>query len=131
MKKTIRYLITSGVGCLIVLAIVLSKNIFGLDDAVEVYKVLTDAFFVAGVLITGFGLLVLASNGGTFDMLVYGVGRFFDLFRRDMMKVKHKTFYDYRVAKQDRKLGFGYLVIVGLAFLALSFLFLWLYYQVA
>ncbi len=64
-------------------------------------------------------------------MLVYGVGRFFDLFRRDMMKVKHKTFYDYRMAKQDRKLGFGYLVIVGLAFLALSGLFLWLYYQVA
>lgn len=131
MKTTIRYLITSGVGCLIILAIVLSKNIFSLDDAVEVYQVLTDAFFVAGILIAGFGLLVVASNGGTFDMLVYGVGRFFDLFRRDMMKVKHKTFYDYRMAKQDRKLGFGYLVIVGLAFLALSGLFLWLYYQVA
>jgi len=34
------------------------------------------------------------------------------------------------VAKQDRKQRFGYLIIVGLAFLAVSFLFLWLYYKV-
>ncbi|MFA6627972.1 MAG: DUF3899 domain-containing protein [Bacilli bacterium] len=129
MKNVIRYLITTSVGLVIVLIIVLSKHIFSLDDAIEIYQVLTDAFFVAGVLITGYGLLVVSSNGGTFDMLVYGVGRFFDLFRNDMMKVKHKTFYDYRMAKLDRQQGFGFLIIVGLVFLGISGLFLWLYYQ--
>ncbi len=130
-KKFARYAITSVVGIVIVLTIVLSKNIFNLQDPIEIYKALTDAFFIAGVLITGYGLLIVASNGGTFDMLVFGVGRFFDLFRKDMMKVKYKTFYEYRTAKQDKKQGFGYLILVGLVFLILSFLFLWLYYKAA
>ena len=44
-------------------------------------------------------------------------------------KVKYKTFYDYRVAKQETKNPFGYLVIVGLIFIGASMVFLILYYQ--
>jgi hypothetical protein len=129
MKKIIRYLITLGIGLAIILIIILSKRIFGMNDPKMVYKALTDAFFTAGVLIFGFGLLIVASNGGTFEMLTYGVQKMFDLFRRDLTNVKHKTFYDYHLAKQDSKLQFFYLIAVGLFYIGLSFLFLWLYYH--
>ena len=72
MKKIIlRYSITFGVGLIIALVIMLSKSIFSQDNAKNVHHILTDAFFVPGVVICGYGLLVMASNGGTFDMLVY------------------------------------------------------------
>ena len=130
MKNVIRYTVLTVIGLLIALFILLSKNVFKLTNPIDIYHQLTNAFFIPGVLITGYGLLVIASNGGTFDMLTFGIIKVIDLFRRDLSKAKHKTFYDYRVAKQDRKQRFGYLIIVGLAFLAVSFLFLWLYYKV-
>ncbi len=34
---------------------------------------LSDAFFVPGVITLGIGLLVMATNGGAFDMLSFGV----------------------------------------------------------
>ena len=130
MKKIIlRYSITFWVGLIIALVIMLSKSIFSQDNAKNVHHILTDAFFVPGVVICGYGLLVMASNGGTFDMLVYGVKRLFSLFQKDINKVKYKTFYDYRVAKQETKNPFGYLVIVGLIFIGVSMVFLILYYQ--
>jgi hypothetical protein len=129
MKKRIQYLITFGVGLAFVIIIILSKSIFKVDDLKTVYQILTDAFFSVGVLIFGFGLLVFASNGGTFDMLNYGIRKLVDLFRKDLYKVKDKTFYDYRVSKQEKKSEFLYLIVFGLFFIIISLLFLWLYYQ--
>ena len=130
MKKIIlRYSITFGVGLIIALVIMLSKSIFSQDNAKNVHHILTDAFFVPGVVICGYGLLVMASNGGTFDMLVYGVKRLFSLFQKDINKVKYKTFYDYRVAKQDEKKSFSHLVPVGIIFCGISFVFLMIYYN--
>lgn len=129
MKKTIlRYSITFSIGLIASFLIMLSKSIFSQESSKEVYKILTDAFFVSGVVICGYGLLVMASNGGTFDMLTYGVKRFFSLFQKDISKIKHKTFYEYRMAKQENKNPFWYLVIVGLVLIGISMIFLILYY---
>lgn len=129
MKKTIlRYSITFSIGLIASFLIMLSKSIFSQESSKEVYKILTDAFFVSGVVICGYGLLVMASNGGTFDMLTYGVKRFFSLFQKDISKIKHKTFYEYRMAKQEKKNPFWYLVIVGLVLIGISMIFLILYY---
>lgn len=89
-----------------------------------------DAFFVSGVLGLGFGLLVLASNGGAFDMFAYGARKFFRLFRKDPIDRKYRTFYDYRQARKEKKRSFWYMVIVGGAFLAVAIvLFLIRYYK--
>ena len=92
--------------------------------------ILCDAFFVPGVVILGFGLLVIASNGGTFDMLVFGTKKFINLFRKDVSKRMHETFYDYRTAKSENKGEFLYLIIIGLIFIVISMIFLALYYEV-
>ena len=126
MKKIKSYLITFGIGLTLVLLIVLFKDIFHAKDAIKVFHILSDAFFVPGVLIAGFGLLVLASNGGTFDVLTYGIIRFFTFFKKDL-RVKHKTFYEYRTAQQENPRKFLYLVLTGLAFIVFSVIFLLIY----
>ena len=129
-KRLISYGITTLIGLSFVLLIVLSKNIFQKENAKDVFHILVDAFFVPGIIIASFGLLVIAANGGTFDMFTYGVRRFFDLFRSDLGKRMQETFYDYREAKRENPRPAGYLLLVGLVFIAISMMFLIFYYNV-
>ena len=119
MKRFGKYLITLAFGLAIAMIVLISKDVFSQTQAVKIFHILTDAFFVAGVVITSAGLLVFSSNEGTFDMLVYGVGSFFDMFRK-VSKKKYETFYDYRVAHEEKKIKFGFICIVGLFLLAIS-----------
>lgn len=61
-KKILPYLTTTIVGIVITGLILLYKEVFTLKTSKEVFQALTDGFFVSGVLIFGFGLLVFASN---------------------------------------------------------------------
>lgn len=119
MKSLRKYLITIAAGLLGAFAIAYSKDIFSVTDPVTVYHILCDSFFVMGVVITGLGLLIFSTNEGTFDMLVYGVSSFVDIFRRQSKK-KYETFYDYRAAHQEKKVQFGFMLICGIALLLLS-----------
>ena len=92
--------------------------------------ILCDSFFVPGVVLLGFGLLVVASNGGTFDMLIYGTKKFFNMFRKNPSARLQETFYDYRTAKSENKMSFLHLIVVGLVFIAISIIFLLLWYEV-
>ena len=76
-----------------------------------------------------FGILVVASNGGTFDMLVYGTKKFIDIFRKPQHRKITNTFYDYRKVKQENPGDFLYLILVGLGFILVSVVFLIIYYQ--
>ena len=77
--KLIRYGISSLICIIIAFCVLLGKDIFHQDDPKAIYHILTDAFFVPGVVMAGFGLLVFSTNEGTFDMLTYGVRRLFIL----------------------------------------------------
>lgn len=102
------------------------------NEAQKNYFLLTNAFFGSGVIFAGIGLLVVASNGGVFEMLIYGIRRFVSLFQRDHNKIKFKTFYDYQIYRSgEPKASFGFLLIVGLLYIAVSLLFLMLYYKAA
>ncbi|MDD7735360.1 MAG: DUF3899 domain-containing protein [Bacilli bacterium] len=126
-KGWIKYLVTISLGAVVSLIIVLAKNIFSASTVKEIFHILTDAFFVPGVVITGFGFLILATNGGTFDMLTYGLMRFFGMFTKN--PTKYKTFYDYTSAKHETSRSFWYLVIVGIGYIFLSLLMLYFYYK--
>ena len=127
MKTVYRYLITAGVGLLIVLLVVLMKNGFEEQDVEIAMQIWCDAFFVSGVFLTCGGLIVVASNGGVFDMLGYAVSLLWYTFKSSKVERKYKTFYDYREARKDRKRSVSYVLIVGLALLAISVVFLILY----
>lgn len=128
MRSAKKYLITLLIGFACVGLIIWSKEIFSQTKLVDVFHILCDAFFVAGVLISAAGLLIFSSNEGTFDMLVYGVKSFMDMFRKESLK-KYDTFYDYRESRADKKFPFGYLLICGALFLVVSFVMYYFYSQ--
>ena len=130
MKKIWSYIINFVIGISISLAIMLSKNVFKQVSSSEVMHILCDSFFVPGILLLGFGLLIIASNGGTFDMLIYGTKKFFNMFRKNPTKQLEETFYDYRTAKSENKMECLHFIIVGLVFIAISVIFLLLWYEV-
>ena len=113
-------------GLLIVAAIVFAKDLFAQTNPQTIFHILTDAFFVAGVLITATGLLIFTSNEGSFDMLVYGVSSFVDIFRKTSQK-KYETYFDYKESRQDKKVSFGYLLICGAIYLAIAFIMYYFY----
>ena len=127
MKKYIKYVIVSVVAVVLAVVYALSNHVFAQDDPKEMLKILCDAFFVPGVIITGFGGLVVASNGGTFDMLSYGMQRFFGLFQKDVTKVKYRTFREYRASREEKDRSFWYLLIVGVVCLLVAVVCLLLY----
>ena len=131
MKKNIlRYSIASAVGLALAFVILCFKNIFSQTDAVKVFQILCDAFFVTGICFACIGVIMLAGNGGAFDMLGYAFVMLFDALRKDISKRKYKDFYEYRQAKKEKKRNVLYMFVVGSAFIAISVIFLILYYQV-
>ena len=129
LKKAVPYVVSAVVGMVVFTIIVCTKKIWNYDDGKQVLRILSDAFFVPGVILAGVGLLIFASNGGAFDMLSYAFIRFFDLFRRDVRNKKYKDFYEYREAKKDKMRGMAFMLIVGVIFIALAGIMLIAYYQ--
>ena len=123
----LKYLIAFLVGIGLFMMVVIIKDLFHQTEPKDIYHILSDAFFVPGVLLIGFGLILFASNEGTFDMLSYGLLSFFNLFRRDMTKMKYHDYHDYKESKREKRQSFGHLIIIGLIFIALSILMLMLY----
>lgn len=129
MNKYSKYFITIFIGVAISMMIMLAKNVFVVKDTKEVLQILVDSFFVSGILIFGFGLLVVSSNGGTFDMVVFGVQKAIGAFKKDLSKEKYKTFYDYRKAKLENQHSYLYLIIIGGVFILISLIILVFYYK--
>ena len=128
MKALRKYWITLLIDVVLTALIAYSKDVMNQTALVNVFHILCDSFFVVGFVTFAAGMLVFSSNEGTFDMVVYGVKTFFSVFRRDYVK-KYDTFYDYRVAREEKKFPFGFLLICGLIFLAVAFVMYYLYRQ--
>lgn len=128
MRSGKKYLITLLIGFGLAALLLWTKNIAAQTEAVAVFHILCDVFFVVGFLITAAGLLVLSSNEGTFDMLIYGTKTFLDMFRKNVIK-RYDSFYDFRMERSDKKLPFGFLLICGLFFLAISMVMYYFYRQ--
>lgn len=131
MSNFYKYLITSLAGAAIVIIIVFTHGILQADTTSAAMQILVDAFFVPGVLFVGFGLIVVASNGGAFDMLSYGVSLIFVLLKKNIKERKYKDFYEYSQAKKEKrkdKASIAFILVVGLVLVAISMVFLALYY---
>ncbi len=126
MTKLKQYLITTGVGLLLTFLIALLRDVVSQTETKEVIKILCDSFFVSGTLLTCVGLLIVASNLGAFEMIVYGMTSFIDFFRKRSER-KYATFYDYHEARANNKTSFWYMLIIGLALIGVSLIFLMAY----
>lgn len=131
MKNVSKYIVSAAIGVAAALVIMFSHDITGQTSAKEVFRILSDSFFVPGVCLAGVGLIVWVSAGGVFDMLAYGVITLIDTFRRDVTKRKYKDFYEYRQSKKGEKHNYWFLFAVGMAFVAISIIFVLIYSSVS
>ena len=122
--KLLQYGITTAILAVCSLLIMVSKDLFIQTNLKEIYKILTDSFFVPGVVAVFFVLLIVASNEGTFYIFSYGMKSFLNLFKKDRSKMHYKTYYDYKEAMKDEKKPYGFILIVGLVFFAISMVFM-------
>ena len=95
-------------------------------------RYLSDGCFVVGFMMSGIGALTWISTTGFFDIMSYGVQygvrALVGLFGGNR-KPMNKDFYEYKLEKEERRGKTVYSVLVcGLIFVALSVIFLKVYY---
>jgi hypothetical protein len=98
---------------------------------VEQYRILCDAFTVPGLLLIIFGSLLWVSNTGALDGLMYAVTtavRFLIPGGRLKMEEKYGDYVERRREKPVR--GYGFLLISGCVTMAISLVFMALFYAV-
>lgn len=126
MKKIIKYAVVILFGLVIGFLIANSKDVFEAETKKEVFHILSDSFFVPGIIITGIGLLIYASDEGVFDGIVYGVQSFINMFRSKYEK-KYSSYFEYKQQKHATKTKIGFILISGLFILSIAIIMYILY----
>ena len=135
MKKK-RWMIWGALAAVEAAIAVMIARYQGLDGAQTLSmnaRFLSDGCFVVGLVMTGVGLLTWVATTGFFDMLSYGVQygvrAFVGLFGGNR-KPNDKSFYDYKMERDEKRSAAQYSVLIsGIGFIALSVLFLVMYYK--
>ncbi len=128
-KETVRnYAICVGIEALIAFLVIWSKGFFTQSAAVNI-QILSDAFFVSGILMTLFaGMLYVSSEGA-----LIGIGfvlRNVVLAFVPMGREKHERYADYRARKlsKAKKNSNSYILVTGLIFLFIGIAFTVIWY---
>ena len=130
-KETLRnYAICVGIEAVIAFLVIWSKGFFAHSAAVNI-QILSDAFFVAGILMTLYAAMVYISDEGG----IIGIGfvlRNAVLAFIPMGRARHEKYADYRARKmsQSKKHNNSYVLVTGLAFLFIGIVFTVIWYTV-
>lgn len=130
-KETLRnYAICVGIEAVIAFLVIWSKGFFAHSAAVNI-QILSDAFFVAGILMTLYAAMVYISDEGG----LIGIGfvlRNAVLAFVPMGRARHEKYADYRARKmsQSKKHNNSYVLVTGLAFLFIGIVFTVIWYTV-
>ena len=126
----IGYLVCFGIGALLVYIFLNNYNYAYAQTDLERYLILTNAFTIPGVVFACLGALSWVSQEGVFDSLAYASRSLIRMFRRGREHVRYYDFViDRREKRKEKKSKKSMLLITGLCFLLISFVFLYLYYQ--
>ena len=120
------FLIALGAGTALAVVIALLRGMGSGNTTAMNAGIMSDGFFIVGVLAAGVGaLMAIAGKTDFFDMLSYGSKSLLKLI--PFTRQKHQTFYDYKLEKQAKRkepkwfLLLAGLVLIGLAVVCLLF----------
>ena len=115
-----KYAICFGVEVLIAFLVIWSKGFFVQSTAVNI-QILSDAFFVSGVLMTLFAGMLFISSEGALVGIGYVLRNVFLTFI-PFGRMKQERFADYRERKMKeiKKSGDHCILVTGLVFLAVG-----------
>ena len=128
-KATLRnYAICFGIEALIAFLVIWSKGFFTQSTAVNI-QILSDAFFVSGILMTLFAGMMYVSGEGA----LIGIGfvlRNVVLAFIPMGRARHERYADYRARKlsEAKKHNNRYILVSGLIFLFIGIIFTVIWY---
>lgn len=126
-QKCIAYGVSAAVAIVVTVAVSLRQGFSFSQPFRENCRDLCDGFFVAGMMMTGIGVLTLIASTGFFDIFAYGMVTLLSHFIPRMGG--GQKYYDYKMAREEgRKRPLRNMLYVGLVCIGLSLLFLWLYY---
>ena len=128
-KVTLRnYAICVGVEVLIAFLVIWSKGFFTHSIAVNI-QILSDAFFVSGILMTLFAGLMYVSSEGALIGISF-VLRNVVLAFIPMGRARHEVYADYRARKlkEAKKHNNRYMLVSGLVFLFIGIAFTVIWY---
>ena len=129
-KVTLRkYAICFGIEALIAFLVIWSKGFFTQSAAVNI-QILSDAFFVAGILMTLYAGMMYVSGEGA----LIGIGfvlRNVVLFFIPMGRAKHELYRDYRARKirEAKEHNNRHILVTGLIFLFIGVVFTMIWYM--
>ena len=131
-KIILRYSITIAAAGLMSLLVLYLHSFWDATTLEQKYKILADAFTIPGVVLVMFAALIWVSSTGFFDGLTYAFtcfgGMLIPFFRKGK---EHQTYYDYKMSMKDKKAkGYSFLFFVGILFVAISVVFIALFYSV-
>ena len=128
----IKYLVTFGIASVIAVLLMWFLGLF--QPALprfEVYRALSDAFFVTGMLVLCVGALVFVNRNGTFDALVYSVKYVATLYYNHKQGKKSETFYEFKQRKAEREnTPCLFLIIIGGLFVLTAGVFTLLFFRI-
>ena len=130
-KKTFRnYAICVGIEVLIAFLVIWSKGFFTQSAAVNV-QILSDAFFVSGILMTLFAGLMYVSSEGALIGISF-VLRNVALAFIPMGRLRHEKYADYRARKMaaNKNRSNRCVLVTGLVFLFVGIVFTAIWYYV-
>ena len=129
-KSLTPVLITLAFSIVLTVIVLAVRKYLTLTDYFDKMAALSDAFFVPGIILTGFGILVLVANDGFFDIFSYGMIKLISTMRLHRRKDPDgpADFFEYRMAKHREKKPLPvYLFIIGGIDLIAAVVFLILY----
>lgn len=122
----LKYGITAALAALCVWAFIASHD-YANAGGLERWKILCDAFTVPGLIFTSFGGLLWASGEGAFNGVSWIMTNLFKTLVPGLAGTK-EAYGDYIARKHGGKItGFGFILHVGLVFLAVAAVFLVLF----
>ncbi len=125
------YFATATVFLAVAVGYLITSGVFSQESAKEVFALLSNAFFIPGVLFFGIGGLSWCAYEGTFDMISYSFTRYgIHNLIPGMQKDKPEEFYEYKQEKEEKRGKKGWLkdaLIVGLIGIVVSVVFLVVY----
>ena len=95
----------------------------------EKYCILVDGFSLPGLLLLCVAILMSIDNAGGLDTIAYLMSYIPKMIMPGLLGEPDKLLDFVEKRREKRKKGFGFLYIVGILFLAISMVFLYLFYQ--
>ena len=128
-KRTIcKYLITIMAGGLFVWYYLQSRNYSSLNK-INQFRVLADAFTIPGLLYSCIGLLLVISNTGVLDGVLYGLATAVRMLTPGAKK--RQRYDEFLYDRKEKKIkGLGFLLISGLLFLAIALFYMSKFYKI-